>query len=49
VTLPAKPGKGGRYFEYLRPAAAGNEAAKALKQEVLRQWETRKGAEASVA
>jgi hypothetical protein len=40
VTLPAKPGKGGRYVEYLRPAAAGNGAAKTLKEEVLRQWET---------
>lgn len=39
VTLPAKPGKGGRYFDYLRPAVAGNARPKALKQEVLRQWE----------
>jgi len=39
VTLPAKPGKAGRYFEYLRPATAGNGAAKAFKEEVLRQWE----------
>jgi DNA-binding cell septation regulator SpoVG len=49
VTFPARPGKGGRYFEYLRPATAGNGAAKALRDEVLRQWETRKAGEASVA
>ncbi len=39
VTLPAKPGKGGRYFEYLRPARVGNGTPKALKDEILRQWE----------
>jgi hypothetical protein len=39
VTLPAKAGKGGRYFEYLRPATAGNGATKAFKEDVLRQWE----------
>jgi DNA-binding cell septation regulator SpoVG len=49
VTLPAKPGKGGRYFEYLRPAAAGNGAAKALRDEVLRQWEAVQAAEVPVA
>ncbi len=49
VTFPARPGKGGRYFEYLRPAAAGNGAAKALRDEVLRQWEPNQAAEASVA
>ncbi len=49
VTLPAKPGKGGRYFDYLRPATAGNARPKALKQEILRRWETGKaGADASV-
>jgi hypothetical protein len=40
VTLPAKPGKDGRYFEYLRPARVGNGSPKALKDEILRQWET---------
>jgi DNA-binding cell septation regulator SpoVG len=47
VTFPARPGKGGRYFEYLRPATAGNGAAKALKEEVLRQWETIQAAAAA--
>jgi hypothetical protein len=49
VTLPAKPGKGGRYFDYLRPAEPGNGTAKALKEEVLRRWEARQATEASVA
>jgi hypothetical protein len=49
VTLPAKPGKGGRYFEYLRPARAGNGTAKALKEEVLRQWEATEAPGASGA
>ncbi len=49
VTLPAKPGKGGRYFDYLRPAQPGNGTAKALKDEVLRQSEALQAAEASVA
>jgi hypothetical protein len=49
VTLPAKPGKSGRYFEYLRPAKPGNGLATALKKEVLRQWEGRLAADASVA
>ena len=49
VTLPAKPGKGGRYFDYLRPATAGNGTAKALKDEILRQWEAGQGAGLSVA
>ena len=49
VTLPAKAGKSGRYFEYLRPATPGNGTVKALKEEVLRQWEAVQGAEASVA
>ena len=39
VTLPARPGKEGRYFEYLRPARAGNGSPKGLKDEILRQWE----------
>ncbi len=39
VTLPAKPGKEGRYFEYLRPARVGYGTPKALKDEILRQWE----------
>ncbi len=39
VTLPAKPGKEGRYFEYLRPARVGNGTPKALKDAILRQWE----------
>jgi hypothetical protein len=44
VTLPAKPGKDGRYFEYLRPARAGNGSPKALKDEILRQWEASQAA-----
>jgi hypothetical protein len=47
VTLPAKPGKGGRYFDYLRPATAGNARPKALKREVLRQWEAAQATHAS--
>ena len=47
VTLPAKPGKGGRYFDYLRPATAGNARPRALKQEVLRQWEAAQATHAS--
>ncbi len=39
VTLPARPGKGGRYFDYLRPATEGTRTTKAFKEEVLRQWE----------
>ena len=39
VTLRAKPGKGGRHFDYLRPAQPGNGAATTLRDEVLRQWE----------
>jgi DNA-binding cell septation regulator SpoVG len=49
VTLPAKAGKNGRYFDYLRPALAGNGTVKALKEEVLRQWEAIQAGEASVA
>jgi len=49
VTFPAKPGKSGRYFDYLRPATAGNGMVKALKDEVLRQWEAVQAVEASVA
>ena len=49
VTLPAKPGKSGRYFDYLRPAKPGNGTVKALKEQVLRQWEAMQAAEASVA
>jgi hypothetical protein len=49
VTLPSKAGKSGRYFEYLRPATPGNGAVKALKEEVLRQWEVMHLAEVSVA
>jgi len=49
VTLPAKPGKGGRYFDYLRAATAGNGTVKARKNEVLREWEAVQAAEASVA
>ena len=44
VTLPAKPGKDGRYFEYLRPARAGNGSPKALKEEILRLWEASRAA-----
>jgi hypothetical protein len=39
VTLPAKPGKGGRYFAYLRQARVGSGSPNALKDEILRQWE----------
>jgi DNA-binding cell septation regulator SpoVG len=49
VTLPAKPGKSGRYFDYLRPAKPGNGTAKALKEQILRQWEAVRAAETSVA
>jgi DNA-binding cell septation regulator SpoVG len=49
VTLPAKPGKSGRYFDYLRPAKAGNGTVKALKEQILRQWEAVRAAETSVA
>jgi hypothetical protein len=49
MTLPAKPGKGGRYFDYLRPAAAGSGGGKALKEEILRQWEAAKAAGTSAA
>jgi hypothetical protein len=49
VTLPAKPGRGGRYFEYLRPARVGNGTPKALKDEILRQWEAAKPAGTSAA
>jgi hypothetical protein len=47
VTFPARPGKGGRYFEYFRPATAGNGAAKALREQVLRQWEAIQAAAAA--
>jgi len=49
VTLPSKPGKSGRYFDYLRPAQPGNGTAKALREEVLHQWEAFQAAEPSVA
>jgi hypothetical protein len=49
VTLPAKAGKGGRYFDYLRPAQVGNGTPKALKDEILRQWEAAKPAGTSAA
>ena len=49
VTLPAKPGKGGRYFEYLRPARVGNGMPKTLKEEILRQWEAARAAGTSAA
>jgi DNA-binding cell septation regulator SpoVG len=49
VTLPAKPGKSGRYFDYLRPAKPGNGTAKALKGAILREWEAMQAAAASVA
>lgn len=31
VTLPAKPGKSGRYFDYLRPAKPDNGTVKAVQ------------------
>ena len=47
VTLPARVGKGGRYFDYLRPAMPGNRTTEAFKDEVLRQWEASQGAAGS--
>jgi DNA-binding cell septation regulator SpoVG len=49
VTLPAKQGKRGRYFDFLRPAKPGNGTAKALKEAILREWEALQAAAASVA
>jgi hypothetical protein len=49
VTFPAKPGKSGRYFDYLRPAKPGNGTAKALKEAILRQWVAMEAGEAPVA
>jgi len=48
VTLPAKPGKEGRHFEYLGPARTGSGTPGTLKEEILRQWEASRVAEASV-
>ena len=48
VTLPAKPRKDGRYFEYLRPARAGYGTPKTLKDEILRQWEASRGTPATL-
>jgi len=47
VTLPARAGKGGRYFDYLRPATPGNRTTEVFKEEVLRQWEGRQAAAGS--
>ncbi len=47
VTLPARVGKGGRYFDYLRPAMPGNRTTEAFKEEVLRQWGASQAAGAS--
>jgi hypothetical protein len=44
VTLPARVGKGGRYFDYLRPAMPGNRTTETFKREVLRQWEASRAA-----
>jgi DNA-binding cell septation regulator SpoVG len=49
VTLPAKPGKSGRYFDYLRPAKRGNGTAKALKEAIVREWEALQVVAGSVA
>jgi DNA-binding cell septation regulator SpoVG len=49
VTFPAKPGKSGRYFDYLRPAKPGNGTATALKEAILRKWEAMQATGALVA
>jgi hypothetical protein len=41
-------GKGGRYFDYQRPATAGNGATKALEEEALREREAGQTVSASV-